>query len=384
MRRKKSPQLDLFARPERIPEPDLTRFDWIVISTSGGKDSQAMLDLMCTRAEASGVLHRVVVVHADLGRVEWPGTKEIAAAQAERYGVRFVVVRRGQNDILEHTVANGYWPKPDTRFCTSDHKVGPIKTLYTALADEARESDLLTQIETRGRFPGPDTRFCTAHHKQGPVGKVFTALTTEANKSDLLSRIEERGKFPDQTRRFCTSDHKRAPVQALYTSLTGEASKEGRQRRGRVRILSCMGMRAEESPARAKRQPLVLNRGRVDPETGKRGKGVSSRRRFVWDYLPLHHWAEAEVWARIEASRTADLKHYCYGLGMPRCSCCFCIFAPRDALIIAGHHNPELLAEYVRIEEKIGHRFRMNLSMAEVQQAVLAGEKPAIVTDWRM
>ncbi len=41
-------------------------------------------------------------------------------------------------------------------------------------------------------------------------------------------------------------------------------------------------------------------------------------------------------------------------------SCAFCVFASRDALMIAGHHNPELLAEYVAVEREIGWSFKRN------------------------
>lgn len=323
--------------------PNLTRFDYIVISSSAGKDSQAMLDYVCWLASLFGVLHRVVVVHAGLGRVEWKGTAELAEEQAARYGVRFIKVRRGQGDLL-------------------------------------------TQIEQRGKFPGPATRYCTAHHKQNQVAKVFTSLTDEAREDDLLSHIEAHGKWPDPARRYCTSDHKRNPIRTLYTALADEDRKtSGKQKPRRVRILSCMGMRADESPKRAKLLPLSLNRGKINPETGKRRKGVSSRRRFVWDWLPLHSWSEADVWQRIKEGKTADLIHRCYSLGMPRCSCVFCIFAPKEALILAGHHNPELLAEYVRVEQKIKHRFKANLSMLEVAEAVARGEgKTAKVTSWTM
>jgi 3'-phosphoadenosine 5'-phosphosulfate sulfotransferase (PAPS reductase)/FAD synthetase len=81
-------------------EPDLASYDWIVVASSGGKDSQAMLDLVAERAAAAGVAHRVVVVHADLGRVEWAGTRELAERQAAHYAVRFEVVRRPQGDLL--------------------------------------------------------------------------------------------------------------------------------------------------------------------------------------------------------------------------------------------------------------------------------------------
>jgi hypothetical protein len=65
-------------------------------------------------------------------------------------------------------------------------------------------------------------------------------------------------------------------------------------------------------------------------------------------------------------------------------SCCFCIFAPRSALLLAGRHNPELLAEYVEVERRIGHTFRLELPLASIQQALTAGEEPGPVHDWLM
>jgi hypothetical protein len=60
--------------------------------------------------------------------------------------------------------------------------------------------------------------------------------------------------------------------------------------------------------------------------------------------------------------------HFAYDLGMPRLSCCFCIFASEDALMIAGKHNPELLTEYVRVETKIDHTFK-NGPLASLHQS---------------
>lgn len=276
----------LFDLPEADPGP-LSSFDWIVVNSSGGKDSQAMLDLVCERAEAEGVLSRVVVVHCDLGRVEWRGTLNIARRQAECY-------------------------------------------------------------------------------------KVAKFITVKRRAGDLLEQIEHRGKFPDAARRYCTSDHKRAQVHRVFTHLVKvfQAPFLGKTRQ--CRILNCLGMRAEESPKRSKMLAM-------EPD-----KEASNGKREVVRWLPLHRWSEAQVWERLRSCRSKDLIHYAYKLGMPRVSCCFCIFAPREALLIAGRHNPELLAEYVRVEEKIGHKFRQNLTMAEVQEAVLAGECPKEVPTWQM
>ena len=117
----------------------------------------------------------------------------------------------------------------------------------------------------------------------------------------------------------------------------------------------------------------------IDPPLIQR---ASNGRRHVDVWLPLHSWTVQQVSQRIRASGVRH--HPAYDLGMPRLSCCFCIFSPRSALLLAGQHNPELLAEYVALEKQIGHRFRLELSLAEVQDALARGEKPGPVRDWTM
>jgi predicted phosphoadenosine phosphosulfate sulfurtransferase len=59
--------------------PDLGGYDWVVLSSSAGKDSQAMLDYVVEQCDRARVpRERLVVAHADLGRVEWPGTRALA------------------------------------------------------------------------------------------------------------------------------------------------------------------------------------------------------------------------------------------------------------------------------------------------------------------
>jgi 3'-phosphoadenosine 5'-phosphosulfate sulfotransferase (PAPS reductase)/FAD synthetase len=260
---------------------DLKSYDLIIVNTSAGKDSLAMLDYVHTLATAEGVADRLVAVHADLGRVEWQGTRELAETQAEFFGVRFEAVARPQGDLLEHVKERGKWPSSTTRYCTSDHK-------------------------------------------RGQVGKVITALANE------------------------------------------------RYRYKPVRVLNCMGFRAQESDARAKRE--VLSR-----DTRQTGAGT---KKVVDTWLPILAWTEADVWTAIKASGAPY--HPAYDLGMPRLSCVFCIFAPKAALVLAGKHNPELLAEYVQVEQEIGHRFTVKLSMAEVAQAVASGENTGEMTSWTM
>lgn len=249
---------------------DLTAYDIILVNSSAGKDSQAMLDHLVELADEAGVRDRMVVVHADLGRVEWTGTRELAEEHADTYGLPFYAVSRPQGDLLDQVLDRGMWPSSTARWCTSDQKTGQVAKVMTHLVKAL----------------------------DGQV-RPSTGLTT-----------------------------------------------------GPVRILNCLGLRAQESPARAKKAPF---------ENEKR---ATNGRRHVDRWLPIFEWTEDEVWARIAQAPTNH--HPAYDLGMPRLSCCFCVLASKGALILAVQHNPELAQEYVAAEELTGHRFTMAHSMAEI------------------
>ena len=80
----------------------LTDYDYIVVNSSGGKDSQTALRFIAKQAAVEEVSDRVLVAHADLGQVEWDGTKDLAQRQAEHYGFRFLAIARPQGDLLQH------------------------------------------------------------------------------------------------------------------------------------------------------------------------------------------------------------------------------------------------------------------------------------------
>lgn len=179
----------------------------------------------------------------------------------------------------------------------------------------------------------------------------------------LLEYVERRGMWPSSQQRYCTSDFKRGPGGRVITKL-----QSGREE---SKVLYVFGFRAEESPARSKKEPLALNKN----YTTKSG-------REVWDYLPVHHWDAELVWRTI---RENDIPyHWAYDLGMPRLSCCFCIFSPFDALVTAGYANPELLDRYVEVERKIGHTFRDGFAIEEVKKAIEEEYQPEQIEDWVM
>jgi 3'-phosphoadenosine 5'-phosphosulfate sulfotransferase (PAPS reductase)/FAD synthetase len=267
-----------YTTPTDMTTPDLRAYDVILINTSAGKDSLAMLDLVCSLAAEQGVTDRLLAVHCDLGRMEWAGTRSLAAEQCALYGVPLDVIARPQGDLLTHVEQRGKWPSSKARFCTSDHKRDQVTKLITALVNERAQS-----------LPGA----------------------------------------------------------------------------GVVRVLSCMGLRAQESPARRKKRAF------------ERNKRASNTKRVVDNWLPIHAWTEAQVWALIHSKSLPY--HYAYDLGMPRLSCVFCIFAPKEALLLAGYHNRELLAQYVAVEQRIGHTFKHKQALVTIQDSLASGYVPAKV-----
>ncbi len=255
-------------------EPKLENYDWIIISSSGGKDSQAMLDHMVRLAKQKQYpIEKLIVVHADLGKVEWEGTKELAEKQAKHYGLEFIVTKQ---------------------------------------------------------------------------------RTNTGEEIDLLERVRRRGKWPSNMQRYCTSDFKRGPISRVYTMLAKKIPNKP------AKLLVCMGLRAEESPAR-KKKPAYFN-----------DFALSNGQKQIDVWLPIHQWTTVQVWDCIKKSGVPH--HSAYDKGMPRLSCVFCIFAPKSALIIAGKHNPKLLDEYVKVEKEINHLFREKCSMQDIKDAIENGE----------
>ena len=183
----------------------------------------------------------------------------------------------------------------------------------------------------------------------------------------LSEHIEARGKWPSATTRYCTSDLKRAPVHRLLTRLAAEARATGVT--GRVRILNVMGLRAEESPARA-HLPAFSHDERASNQTV----------REVDTWLPVHDWTEAEVWARIKTEGTRY--HPVYDAGMPRLSCRFCVLASKSALIRAAQLDPAGARKRADMETRMGHDFKYGMPMRDIIAAAEAAASPVAVEGW--
>jgi DNA sulfur modification protein DndC len=215
------------------------------VSHSGGKDSQAMYSLL-----KKVIPHeQMVVVHSNLGEVEWPG-------------------------VIDHIKNN------------TSHEVNVVKAKKT----------FLEMVEKRGMWPSAAYRQCTSDLKRGPIFKFI--------RNDLKAR-------------------------------------------NATTAVNCMGLRAQESSARAKKEPFAYNKlescnGRVI--------------RHVYNWLPIFYLTTQEVFQSIRLS--GEEPFWAYEKN-ERLSCVFCIMGCVNDLRHGAEQNPELYRKYVELEKKIGHTMFM-------------------------
>ncbi len=148
------------------------------------------------------------------------------------------------------------------------------------------------------------------------------------SRRTLLEMIEQRGMFPSPSQRQCTSDLKRGPIERTI------------RQSGHKLIVSCMGIRAQESSSRSKLATLKLS-----DRNSKAGR--------EWhEWLPIFNWDVTEVFSFIE--QVGQKPHWAYEKGMSRLSCVFCIMANRQDLTTAAKLNPVLYKRYVELEKSTG------------------------------
>ena len=156
-----------------------------------------------------------------------------------------------------------------------------------------------------------------------------------ASGKTLLERVEERGLWPSSKARWCTSDFKAGPIERELRRYLKAHPRFG------GRLVNAMGMRAEESPARARKTPW------------RRNDRMSVAGREVFDWLPVFDLTEAQVFRVIRDAGQSP--HWAYAAGMSRLSCSFCILASRADLRRAAELRPRLYRTYVALERHIGH-----------------------------
>lgn len=226
------------------------------------------------------------------------------------------------------------------------------------------QGDLVAEIRARmeklrgtgkPHWPSSASRYCTSDQKRTQLDKVL------------------RSPWPTATQRYCTADQKRDQLLKVH--------------RRHELVIAAMGMRAQESRARA-RQPVVAIQPRVTAAALAEltpDAALSAQRpgqRLALDWRAIHDWTLDDVWESIGTS-AADLArrqalcaagheaealdgwpaHPAYVWGNQRLSCALCVLANKNDLVNGARRNPELYREYVAMERESGFTFRADLAL---------------------
>lgn len=176
---------------------------------------------------------------------------------------------------------------------------------------------------------------------------------------DLIDAIRERMRkrpdvppFPSAKARYCTSQFKR--------SLTDKFVRRRMPCNGHVVI--AMGLRGLESRSR-QHKPVWSERTTACAPT----KG-----RYVWNWLPIHHFTLDDVWQTIREN--GNIFHPAYSLENPntRLSCALCVLANQNDLMNGAVHNPDTYLELCRIELESGYSFQPKQWLCSLRPELLS------------
>jgi 3'-phosphoadenosine 5'-phosphosulfate sulfotransferase (PAPS reductase)/FAD synthetase len=197
--------------------------------------------------------------------------------------------------------------------------------MYAQLASQVPHDQLVVvHADLAGvEWPGTQEHIrATIDHELNVVraGKTF------------LGMVNSRGMWPSPKYRQCTSDLKRDPIAKF---IRGDMDR----RRAKIGV-NAMGLRAQESTARAKK-PRISRNARL-----------STAGREVVNMLPIFDLTTDQVFEGIAA---AGQKPHAVYKRNDRFSCILCIMGCLPDLQHGAEKNPGLLAEFAQTERRTGH-----------------------------
>lgn len=135
----------------------------VAVGVSGGKDSDACAIAVARHLESIGHKGPRLLVHSDLGRIEWKDSLPSCERLAQKLGWELLVVRRNAGEMLDRWEGRWRnnvtryedlscvklilpWSTPSMRFCTSELKTAVIAS---ALKKRFPKEDIINVIGIR-------------------------------------------------------------------------------------------------------------------------------------------------------------------------------------------------------------------------------------------
>ncbi len=183
----------------------------VAVGVSGGKDSDACAIAVDRHLKAIGHTGPRVLIHADLGRVEWRDSLPNCERLAAHLGWELMVVRRKAGDMLarwQGRWANNVWryanlecvklilpwSTPSMRFCTSELKTDAISAELKRCfpAREILNVVGIRRQESSNRSRMPVAAVQAKLSRKGHTGMAWNAII-DWPVEDVLATIEEAG-----------------------------------------------------------------------------------------------------------------------------------------------------------------------------------------------
>ncbi len=312
----------------------------VAIGVSGGKDSDACAIATMRHLDSVGHTGPRVLIHSDLGRVEWLDSLPSCERLAARLGVELMVVRRQAGDMLARWQVRWRnnveryvdlscvklvlpWSTPSMRFCTSELKSSVIAS------------------HLRKRFPTQDILSVTG------IRREESANRSRMPVSELDSRLVRKGRAGAKgAMGMVWNSVIEWPIQDVLATIrdAGLQLHEAYTRYGasRVSCAYCIMSSAADMQAASScpdNEELFLEMVALEVESTFGFQGS----RWVADMAP--HWVSEELRARIDAAKERAVRRQAIEARIPA-HLMYTSGFPTD---VPSHADAALLAD-IRLE----------------------------------
>ena len=153
----------------------------VAIGVSGGKDSCAVAFAVCRHLDEIGHRGPRILVHSDLGRVEWADSAPTCKRLAAALGLELITVRRGAGDMMDRWQSR--WESNMERY----RNLECVKLIlpWSTAAMRFCTSELKTAIICRDlvvRFPGQTILSVSGIRRQESSNRAKAPITKPQNK----------------------------------------------------------------------------------------------------------------------------------------------------------------------------------------------------------